>query len=672
MIRIYGFIFFCIIASMSFGQVDQDTTLQSKIEDVNISSTRVYENGTTTLSRKQFLTMAGALEDPTRLLIKSPGISTANDQANSVIYHGLPAQYHQWSLYGARVLNPNHNANAGTISDLPSSSAGGVNMLSGQVIGSLEFNGSPSEKSLGSLAGMSDVRLRNPYKSGLTTNLSLIGLEAGYDLAKEDDNFMVNYRYSTVGILTSGLGLDFGGEEINYQDLTSKYSIKRKSGDYSFYVSLGANSNRKAALDSSLVTEFKDLQEVDYTSKILLGGVHHRYKNDRREINTTINVSRRVVDKFTEANIPITSTIRYENRGTMISLNHNNTRTFDKWKFGYQIESWLDDQFLLKEFPAEENGFLIERTIDQSSLSIQPTVNAGVELIENLSLNSTIGVLSNSMGTNDLDFIGHISLDYTINDFQVNLSASRAAQSQNIELALDSFSVDNQVIDNLSLNIKYRNTGVQFYRHHLGNLSNRDGAYNIIPLLNLDNLPIGYNHTMLFGVSNPVINGLTLFTSQDIYGVKLNSNLTFQASEVGYNGGIFSGYSSAPLDYGYLFNLRIQKEWKFQSDKAFGISTSFHGRGGETQMIVSESNSYDWGYTEYNQSSPPQLQLSDYYRADLRIYYKPSKRSTISLDIQNVTNRENDAYYYYEPLTGESTLKKQLGMIPILSWRVDW
>jgi len=102
---------------------------------------------------------------------------------------------------------------------------------------------------------------------------------------------------STVGILTSGLGLDFGGEEINYQDLTSKYSIKRKSGDYSFYVSIGANSNRKAALDT-LITEFKDLQEIDYTAKILVGGVHHRYKNDRREINTTINVSRRVVDKF--------------------------------------------------------------------------------------------------------------------------------------------------------------------------------------------------------------------------------------------------------------------------------------------------------------------------------------------------------------------------------------
>jgi len=249
---------------------------------------------------------------------------------------------------------------------------------------------------------------------------------------------------------------------------------------------------------------------------------------------------------------------------------------------------------------------------------------------------------------------------------------SRAAQNQNIELALDSFSNANQVIDNFSLNIKYRNSGVQFYRHQLGELAYRRNRYDVIPLLNLDNLPIRYNNTMPYGVYNPIINGLTLFTSQEIFGVHLNSNLTLQTSDVSYFGGILIGSDNVPLDYGFLFNLQIQKEWKFQSDKAFGISTSFHGRGGETQMIVSDSESYDWGYTEYNQTAPPQVQLSDYFRTDLRIYYKPSKRSTISLDIQNVTNRENDAYYYYEPLTGESTLKKQLGMIPILSWRVDW
>lgn len=665
---------FSFFVVFGFGQVDPDTTLKKRVEELEISSARVYENGAVTLNRKQFLTMAGALEDPTRLLIKTPGISTANDQANSVIYHGMPAQYHQWSLYGARILNPNHNSNAGTISDLPSTSAGGVNMMSGQVIGSLEFNGNPSEKSLGSLAGMSDIKFRNPYKSGLTTNLSLIGLEAGYDKMLGQDNLMVNYRYSTVGILTSGLGLDFGGEQINYQDLTGKYSMNRSSGDFSFYMTAGANSTRKDSFESALVTEFKDLQKSDYVAKILIGGMHHSYSNDKFDINNTINISRRVVDKTAEANIPINSSIEYKNRATLLSLNHNYTRKYKKWKIGYQVESWLEDQILFKAFPAEIEGLSVERQINRSSLSFQPTLNIGVDLLHNLVLSSTLGVTSQHTEENLVDVIGQVGLEYKVGDLNMNLSVSRAAQNQAIELALDSFSLQNQISNNVSLDVSYKGFGVKFYRHDLRNLSNRGSGFEILSLQNLDVLPLNYSsiNDVYLSVDSPTIRGVSFYGNKSIRGFNINSNLTLQNSKVGYSTGIGIGTARAPLDYRYIFNVRLQKEWSIGSTRALGLATSWHMRGGETQLGVSSLNSTEWGYTEFNHENPPQLQLSDYYRADLRIYYKPSKRSTISLDIQNVTNRENDAYYYYEPLTQKSTLKKQLGMIPILSWRVDW
>lgn len=667
-------ILFTLFFGVGYSQVDQDSTLQERVEELEISSARVYEDGTVRLSRKQFLTMAGALEDPTRLLIKTPGISTANDQANSVIYHGMPAQYHQWSLYGARILNPNHNSNAGTISDLPSTSAGGVNMMSGQVIGSLEFNGNPSEKSLGSLAGISNIKFRNPYKSGLTTNLSLIGLEAGYDKKFGKDNLMVNYRYSTVGVLT-GLGLDFGGERINYQDLTTKYSMKRRSGDYSFYLTAGANSTRKDSFERALVTEFKDLQKSDYEAKILIGGMNHSYTNDKYEINTTINGSRRVVDKKAEANIPINSNTEYKNRATLVSLNHNYTRKLGGWKIGYQVESWLEDQFLFKFFPSDLEGLSIERKINRTSLSFQPTINVGVDLLRNLTLHSTLGVTTQYTGENLIDVIGHIGIKYQVGELNVNLSASRAAQNQAIELALDSFSLRNNVSNNVNLDIRYKGFGVNIFRHHLEGLSQRGSRFEIISLQNLDNLPLVYDggpNNIVLSVDKPVIQGFSLYTDHSLMGININSNLTLQNSRAGYGFGIASGYSILPMDYRFILNTIASKEWSFRSKKKFGISASVHMRGGETQLSISKSSSKEWGYTEFIHSVPPQIRLSDYYRADLRIYYKPSKRSTISLDIQNVTNRQNDAFYYYEPLTGESTLRKQLGLIPILSWRVDW
>jgi hypothetical protein len=664
---------FSLFFLLSFAQIDQDTILKRKVEELQISSSRNYDNGTVSLSRKQFLTMAGALEDPTRLLIKTPGISTANDQANSVIYHGMPAQYHQWSLYGSRILNPNHNSNAGTISDLPSSSAGGVNMMSGQVIGSLEFNGNPSNKSLGSLAGMSNIKFRNPYKTGLTTNLSLIGLEAGFDKVYDRDQLLVNYRYSTVGVLT-GLGLDFGGEKIDYQDLTAKYSMKRGSGDYSFYLTAGANSTKKDALDS-LITEFKDLQESDYTAKILITGINHSYKGANSEIHNTINVSRRVVDKTAEANIPINSVTEYKNRATLLSLNHNYKRKYKKLSFGYTLESWLEHQYLMKQFPSDIEGQSLDRKIERTSLSIQPTLNADLNVSNNISLSSTIGITSQHTEVNLVDVIGHIGLGYQKGNIKTNLSISRVAQNQSIELALDSFEIQNQISNNIALDFTYKGIGVNLYLHQFGELSSKGNVFEILSLQNLDNLPLEYTdpNNLFLDVDNPIIKGISIYSDHTFKGFKIHSNLTLQDSKVDYSGAIFTpGKGISPLDYGYIFNIRMQKEWNYNKEKALGVSASFHMRGGETQLSVSKRLSKEWGYTEFVHSAPPQLKLSDYYRADLRIYYKPTKRSTISLDIQNVTNRENDAYYYYEPLTQETTLKKQLGLIPILSWRVDW
>ena len=342
---------------------------------------------------------------------------------------------------------------------------------------------------------------------------------------------------------------------------------------------------------------------------------------------------------------------------------------------GYTLESWLDHQFLMKKFPAENEGQFVDRRLQRTSFSIQPTVNANARLSKRFSLLSTVGFSSRHTGVNLIDFIGHIGLRYKKGNLTANLSMSRAAQNQSIELALDSFKLQNQVSNNIALDIKYKGVGVNIYRHQLGDLSSRNNLFEILSLQNLDNLPLGYTdpNNNFLGVDNPIITGISLHTDHTIKGFNIHSNLTLQDSKVDYYGAIFtSATARSPLDYGYIFNIRLQKEWKFNQERAFGISASYHMRGGETQLSVSTRLSREWGYTEFIHSAPPQLKLSDYYRADLRIYYKPSKRSTISIDIQNVTNRENDAYYYYEPLTQEATLKKQLGLIPILSWRVDW
>ncbi|MFN8337850.1 MAG: hypothetical protein U0T36_02405 [Saprospiraceae bacterium] len=51
----------------------------------------------------------------------------------------MPPEFSRWQLFGADIVNPNHLANAGTANDLATGNAGGVNALSGSVLGLLSI-----------------------------------------------------------------------------------------------------------------------------------------------------------------------------------------------------------------------------------------------------------------------------------------------------------------------------------------------------------------------------------------------------------------------------------------------------------------------------------------------------------------------------------------------------
>jgi hypothetical protein len=44
-----------------------------------------------------------------------------------------------WRLQGLDIINPNHTANAGTLSDKPTANGGGVSMLSAQILDRTDF-----------------------------------------------------------------------------------------------------------------------------------------------------------------------------------------------------------------------------------------------------------------------------------------------------------------------------------------------------------------------------------------------------------------------------------------------------------------------------------------------------------------------------------------------------
>ena len=79
----------------------------------------------------------------------------------------------------------------------------------------------------------------------------------------------------------------------------------------------------------------------------------------------------------------------------------------------------------------------------------------------------------------------------------------------------------------------------------------------------------------------------------------------------------------------------------------------------------------------YRPESAYQISLNDYVRVDFRFVYKRvvSKNGIVhrwSFDIQNLLNRQNDGFFYEDLLFKDVYLQKQLGFIPVLSYRLEF
>ena len=82
-------------------------------------------------------------DDPARLIHALPGVANNSDQNNAMIVRGNSPNGLSWRLEGTEIVSPNHLSNAGTFSDRASRNAGGVNILSGQLLGNSNFLSGP-------------------------------------------------------------------------------------------------------------------------------------------------------------------------------------------------------------------------------------------------------------------------------------------------------------------------------------------------------------------------------------------------------------------------------------------------------------------------------------------------------------------------------------------------
>ncbi len=198
---------------------------------------------------------AASINDPARMALSFAGVASNDDGSNNIVIRGNSPRGVLWRLEGIEVPNPNHFGEEGA-------SGGGVSMLSVNALDNSDFytGAFPAEYGNAS-SGVFDIKLRkgNSERREYALQAGLLGVDfaaEGPFGSNTNASYLINYRYSTLGIL-GALGINVVGDAIpNFQDLTLKVQVPtRRAGSFSLW-GLGGLS-RQATEDNAERESFR-------------------------------------------------------------------------------------------------------------------------------------------------------------------------------------------------------------------------------------------------------------------------------------------------------------------------------------------------------------------------------------------------------------------------------
>ena len=644
---------------------------------------------------------AASVNDPSRMALSFAGVSNNEDSNNEIIVRGNSPKGMLWKVEGVEVPNPNHFGEEGA-------SGGGISILSVNMLSNSDFltGAFPAEYG-NAFSGVFDIRLRNGNneKREYAFQAGLLGIDfaaEGPFSKNSRASYLVNYRYSTLSLLDKIGVSGFEGYIPEFQDLAFKLHFPTKSmGSFSVWSLSGDSRQSSEAKRDSLSWEDEyDRFDDTFGSQMTANGLTHTYFfNQNTSIESIFSYSgsknyysEDSLDRFYQ---PVTiwdedfrhSALRYS--GTINSkISSRNTI-----RSGI-IASRLS--FNLTSREADNAERILRTRVNQQGNTYlwQGFFQWMHRFSETLSFNA--GIHSMWLGLNNNKTIEpRAGLKWAFAPGQ-SINAGFGVHSRMESLATyfgQQQTVEGTVVlpnQNLDLMKSYHyvlgydrmfgrdwHLRLEAYYQDLDKVAIApagvdDQQWQTFALINNDS---GYIYDTLVSEGSGRNYGIELTLEKyftDNWYMLATSSL-FESKYTGRDGIERDTYYNG----NFVNNLLIGKEYKLGpgGKNILSINSKLIWAGGRRTTPIDFEKSAANDQTEFYFDRRYSIRQPDYSRMDLRVAYsinRKSTTSTISLDIQNVTNRQNIFGQYYDRDEDEVVYSYQLGLLPVLNYRLEF
>jgi hypothetical protein len=642
---------------------------------------------------------AGALGDPSRMAANFAGVIGGDDSRNDIVVRGNSPTGMLWQLEGLNIPNPNHFGSL-------NSTGGPVSMLNNNNLDKSDFMTSAFPAQYGNaVAGVFDIRLRdgNNQQHEFLTQVGFNGFELGAEgpLSKNKrGSYMVNYRYSTLGIFNA-LGIEFGtGSNVPlYQDLNYKFSLPTKKNakwtifglsgksaidllgseadlenpddlygnenqdgypryytminGVSFEKNISANTNMKLTYGSSYSKE-------EFTGDSLVrngeGDVTAKYQNAEATFKTSkyswvalfrtkFNSKNSLVYGINAdiLNFELFNRDIYANTGTdYVRVNVDNVtslyQAFITWKHRFSNTFSFNAGVHSQYYALNEQLAVEPRVGLQYVFSGKHSLSAGYG-IHNQIQSPYTSYVQTKTGENTYS-LTNTDLDFTTSQHWVVTYDWNISEKLRLKTEMYYQELSNVPVEQGATSFSAINTGSSFIPPDEDSLVNRGTGRNYGLELTLERF---FNNGYYFLITT------SLFDSQYKGSDGVERNTAYNTR--------------------YVANALFGKEFRLGSgQKFFSVNLKATTIGGKYLTPVDVEGSQALGRTVYQEDKAYTDRQSPYFRVDLKIAYrKEYKKSTleIALDLQNLTNHQNVFSQNYNPRTNTVVTQYQQGFFPV-------